>query len=429
MSEEKFDVVIVGGGLAGSIAGYILAKAGLEVVVIERGNYSGSKNMTGGRLYSHSLEKIIPNFAEAAPIERKVTKERISLITDFSATTIDYSSKKLGIKGKDSYVVLRGKFDRWLAEEAEKQGAMYIYGIRVDDLLIEDGKVVGVLAGREEMKADVVILADGVNSLLSQKMGFKKELNPHEVAVGAKEVIELDEKKIRDRFNVSENEGLAWLFAGSCSAGNIGGGFLYTNKNSLSLGVVTTLGDLGYSEKSVPEMLENFKQHPVIQPLIEGGRLVEYSAHLVPEGGYHTVPTLYKDGVLVAGDAANFVINLGYMVRGMDLAIESGALAAETIIQSKEKNDYCTESLAYYQQALEKSFILKDLKHYSKFPAFMENHRIFNEYPQMLDEIMEKMFVVDGNTPEKMTTKALKSMKKVGLMTLLKDGYKGVKAL
>lgn len=429
MSEDKFDCIIVGGGLAGSTAAYILANAGLEVVVIERGNFSGAKNMTGGRLYSHSLEKIIPHFAESAPVERKVTKERISLLTDDSAVTLDYSSRKLGVEGQDSYVVLRGKFDRWLAEKAEDRGAMYVCSIRVDDLIVRDGKVCGVVAGDEKMEADVVLLADGVNSLLAQKIGMKKELNPDEVAVGAKEVIELDQKTIQDRFNVKEDEGLAWLFAGSCSAGNIGGGFLYTNKDSISLGIVTTVGDIGHSEKSVPEMMEDFKKHPVIQPLIEGGKLVEYSGHLVPESGYNGIPTLFSDGVLIAGDAANLVINIGYMVRGMDLAIESGKLAAKTIIRAKERGDFSSKALATYQDLLEKSFIMKDLKAYRKFPEFMENHRIFNEYPKMLDEIISDMFIVNGSEPRKLLSKALDPAKKIGLLTILKDGIKGVKSL
>lgn len=429
MSEDKFDAIIVGGGLAGSITAYILAKAGLEVVVIERGSFSGSKNMTGGRLYSHSLEKIIPNFAENAPIERKVTKERISMLTDESAVTMDYSSGKLGKQGKDSYVVLRGKFDRWLAEEAENEGAMFIYDIRVDDLIVRDGKVCGVIAGEDEMEADVVVLADGVNSLLSQKLGMKKELQPHEVAVGAKEVIQLDEQVIQDRFNLTEDEGLAWLFAGSCSAGNIGGGFLYTNKDSISLGIVTTVGDIDHSEKSIPEMIEDFKQHPVIKPLIKDGKIIEYSGHLVPEAGYNMIPTLYKDGVVVVGDAANLVINIGYMVRGMDLAIESGKIAAETILMAKECNDFSTKTLSAYQTALEKSFVMKDLKQFSKFPAFMENHRIFNEYPEMLDDIMADMFIVDGSEPRTLLSKAMSPAKKIGLMTILKDGFKGVRAL
>ncbi|WP_019240270.1 MULTISPECIES: FAD-dependent oxidoreductase [Bacillus] len=429
MSEDKFDAIIVGGGLAGSITAYILAKAGREVVVIERGSFSGSKNMTGGRLYSHSLEKIIPNFAENAPIERKVTKERISMLTDESAVTMDYSSGKLGKQGKDSYVVLRGKFDRWLAEEAENEGAMFIYDIRVDDLIVRDGKVCGVIAGEDEMEADVVVLADGVNSLLSQKLGMKKELQPHEVAVGAKEVIQLDEQVIQDRFNLTEDEGLAWLFAGSCSAGNIGGGFLYTNKDSISLGIVTTVGDIDHSEKSIPEMIEDFKQHPVIKPLIKDGKIIEYSGHLVPEAGYNMIPTLYKDGVVVVGDAANLVINIGYMVRGMDLAIESGKIAAETILMAKECNDFSTKTLSAYQTALEKSFVMKDLKQFSKFPAFMENHRIFNEYPEMLDDIMADMFIVDGSEPRTLLSKAMSPAKKIGLMTILKDGFKGVRAL
>ena len=279
------------------------------------------------------------------------------------------------------------------------------------------------------MEADVVVLADGVNSLLSQKLGMKKELQPHEVAVGAKEVIQLDEQVIQDRFNLTEDEGLAWLFAGSCSAGNIGGGFLYTNKDSISLGIVTTVGDIDHSEKSIPEMIEDFKQHPVIKPLIKDGKIIEYSGHLVPEAGYNMIPTLYKDGVVVVGDAANLVINIGYMVRGMDLAIESGKIAAETILMAKECNDFSTKTLSAYQTALEKSFVMKDLKQFSKFPAFMENHRIFNEYPEMLDDIMADMFIVDGSEPRTLLSKAMSPAKKIGLMTILKDGFKGVRAL
>lgn len=429
MDGDKFDVIIVGGGLAGSIAGYILAKAGLEVVVIERGNYSGAKNMTGGRIYSHNLEKIIPNFAERAPIERKVTKERISMLTDESAITMDYSSGKLGEVGKNSYTVLRSKFDRWLAEEAENEGAMYIYGIRVDDLIVKNHKVCGVIAGEEEIVADMVILADGANSLLAQKIGLKKELKPEEVAVGAKEIISLDEKTIQDRFNLTKEEGLSWLFAGSCTAGNIGGGFLYTNKDSISLGIVTTIGDIDHSNQSIPEMIDNFKAHPTIQPLIAGGELTEFSGHIVPEAGYESIPTLYKDGVLVVGDAANLVINIGYMVRGMDLAIESGKLAAETIINAREKNDFSRTSLEAYQRALEDSFVMKDMKLYRKFPKFMENHRIFNEYPKMLDDVMSSMFVVDGNESQSLLAKAKGPVKEIGLMTIMKDAFKGVRSL
>lgn len=426
---DKFDVVIVGAGVAGSTAAYILANAGLEVLLIERGNYPGSKNMTGGRLYSHSLEKIIPDFAQEAPVERKITKEKISFLTDDSAVTLDYHSNRLGGNLKDSYSVLRGEFDQWLAQKAEEAGAVLVAGVRVDDLIIREGIVAGVIAGEDEIEADVVILADGVNSLLAQKAGMKKELQPHEVAVGAKEVIELPQNVIEDRFNLNEGEGAAWLFAGSCTAGIVGGGFLYTNKSSLSLGIVCTLSGIPQAEKSVCQMLEDFKKHPAIKPLIKGGKLLEYSGHLVPEAGLSMLPQLYRDGALVLGDAAGLVINIGYMVRGMDLAIASAEAAAQAVIEAKEKGDFSQNSLSRYKQLLDQSFVMKDLNLYKNFPHFMENKRIFNEYPQMVDNILSGLFVIDGHPGQPLRKKVMGNLKTVGLMTLLKDGYKGVKAL
>ncbi len=428
MGEEKFDVIIVGGGLAGLTAAYLLAKEGLEVILIERGSFCGAKNVTGGRLYGHSLEKVIPGFAEEAPVERKITKERISLLTKDGGTTIEYSSDKLGFH--PSYSVQRGKFDKWLADKAESAGAMIVPGIRVDDVIKEDGKVVGIVAGEEVMKADVVLLADGVNSLLAQKLGMKKELGSHQVAVGVKEVISLDEKTIADRFGCNAGEGVAWMFIGYPTGGNVGGGFLYANKESISLGAVTTVGDIGHSEVSVPDMMDRMKEHPLIKPLIAGGKTVEYAAHLVPEGGYDMIPTLYDNGVLVAGDAAALVINVGYTVRGMDLAIESGRLAAETILMAKEKGDFSAETLSAYQEALEDSFVFQDMKHYKKFPEFMESsHRMFEQYPTLLDDIFSKLFVISGSNPMKVQDIALNAVKKIGLVNLAKDGIKAMGAL
>ncbi|MFA6807771.1 MAG: FAD-dependent oxidoreductase [Eubacteriales bacterium] len=426
---DKFDVIIVGAGLAGSTAGYILANAGLEVLIIERGNSAGSKNVTGGRLYSHSLEKIIPNFAQEAPVERKVTKEKISFMTEESAVTLDYHSIRLGKQFQDSYVVLRSEFDQWLAEKAEEAGAVLATGVRVDDLLVKDGKVSGVIAGEDEMEADVVILADGVNSLLAQKIGLRQELKPHEVAVGAKEIIELPQNILEDRFNLNEGEGASWMFVGSCTGGRIGGGFLYTNKDSISLGIVATVGDIEQSEKSIPQMMEDFKQHPSIRPLIKDGKLAEYSAHLVPEAGYNMLPKLYSNGVVVVGDAAGLVINIGYMVRGMDLAIASGEAAAKAILDAKEKQDFSEQSLAKYKQLLDESFVMKDLQLYKKFPEFMENHRIFNEYPKMVDDIMADLFIIDGQPSKPIKSKLLSHVKKIGILNLIKDGIKGVKSL
>lgn len=426
---DGFDAIIVGGGLAGSTAAYILAKEGMEVLLIERGNYGGSKNMTGGRLYAHSLEKIIPNFAEEAPVERKVVRERICMMTEDDAVNIEYRSPRLAEQGSDSYVVLRGEFDRWLFDKAEEAGAMTAAGIKVDELMIENNRVTGVICGGEEMKADVVILADGVNSLLAEKAGLRQRVQPSQVAVGVKEVYELPAQVIEDRFGVTGNEGAACLYAGYPSNGLVGGGFLYTNKESISIGLVLGLQHIEESNKTIEEMLGGFCNHSEIAPLIKDGKLRERSGHVVPEAGLSMVSTLYGDGYLICGDAAGFCLNIGYMVRGMDLAITSGELAAKAVIKAKEKGNFSSASLSSYKAMLDDSFIMKDLSVYRKFPAFMENHRIFNEYPTMLADIMADMFIIDGKPAVPLRKKAMKHMKHVGLMNIIKDGMKGVKSI
>lgn len=429
MSEDKFDAIIVGGGLAGSTAAYVLAQQGLEVLLIERGNFSGSKNMTGGRLYAHSLEKIIPNFAAEAPIERKVVKERICMMTETDAVTMNYHSSRLAETGSDSYVVLRAAFDRWLFEKAEEAGATTAAGIKVDELLVENNRVTGVVCGGEEMKADVVILADGVTSILAEKAGLRKRVQPSQVSVGVKEVYELPAKVIEDRFGLHDDEGAACLFAGYPSNGLVGGGFLYTNKDSISIGLVIGLEHIGESSKTIEEMITDFTNHPEIAPFIKEGKLVERSGHVVPEAGLSMVSTLYGDGFLICGDAAGFCLNIGYMVRGMDLAISSGELAARAVLEAKEKGDFSSASLKSYKTMLDKSYIMKDLSVYKSFPAFMENPRIFKQYPGLVSDIMADMFVIDGKPAVPLRKKAWKHIKTVGLMNLLKDGLKGVRSI
>ena len=355
MSEDRFDCIIVGGGLAGLTAAYLLSAEGLETLLVEKGNYSGSKNMTGGRLYGHSLDKVIPGFADAAPVERRIVKERLSTPGGMA----EYDSALLCAPEGESYSVLRGKFDKWLAEQAEEQGAMLVYGVRVDDLIVRDARVCGVVAGDEEMEADVVILADGVNSLLAQKLGFKQRIGQNQAAVGVKELIELGEEVINQRFNVDSGEGVAWMFSG---CGEVYDGFLYTNKDSVSVGVSMMVEDIRNTENSVPQMLEDFKNVPELASLLEGGRLIEYSAHLIPEGGYDMIPKLYGDGVLLCGDAAALCANLGFTLRGMDLAVESGRLAAGVVLAAKENGDFSAQALSGYQTALEESFAASCVK-------------------------------------------------------------------
>ena len=427
---SDFDAIVVGGGLAGSVAAYTLASAEKSVLVVERGNYCGAKNMTGGRIYTHSLAKIFPDYQDA-PLQRKVTHERISLMSPDSNFTIDYSARELEQAGKESYTVLRGPFDQWLAEKAEDVGAEYICGIAVEDLMIENGKVCGVIAGEDEITADVVILADGVNSLLTSKAGLSKKAPAiHQVAVGAKETIELPADVIESRFLCNPGEGASWLFAGDCSNGIIGGAFVYANEESVSVGIVATMSEVLKQDIPVYQMLENFKNRPEIKPLIAGGKLVEYSGHVVPEGGIHMMPEIIGDGVLVAGDAAMLCMNLGYTVRGMDLAVESGSIAAKAAIKALDAGDTSKAGLGVYKSMLDNSFIMRDMNMYAEAPEFLENcPGMFRGYPEMIRDIMTPLFMVAGEPRQHVMKLAMPQVKKQGLFKLGKVAMKGVKVL
>ena len=427
---SDFDAIVVGAGCAGSVAAYTLAKAGKSVLMVERGNFAGAKNMTGGRIYAHSLKKVFPNFEKEAPVERRIMRERISLLDPTSNFTIGFASEAMAQEGKDSYSVLFGPFDQWLAEQAEDAGAEVICGIPVEDLVMDGSRVLGVVAGEDELTADITILADGVNSLLTPKAVGAPTPKPSEMAVGVKELIELPAEVIEDRLLCGPGEGAAWLFAGDSTKGHIGGGFMYTNKSSISLGLVATLSDLVTAKTTIYQMMEDFKQHPEVAALIRGGKLVEYSGHMVSEGGYHMIPRLVGDGCLVAGDAGMLCMNLGYCVRGMDFAVASGQLAARAAIEAMDRKDFSASSLNRYKELLEGSFVLRDMRQYQRFPHFMEStKRIFNGYPALVRDIFNGMFVVDGEPQPPLKKKVLDSAREVGFMNILKDVRGGMKAL
>lgn len=427
---RDFDAIVVGSGCAGSVAAYEIAKAGKSVLVVERGNYAGAKNMTGGRLYSHALAAVFPDFEEEAPLERKIIHERISMISPDSNFTVDFTSEAMRESKSDSYSVLRGPFDQWLAEKAEAAGAEFIYGISVESLVKEDNRIIGVKAGEDEITSEVVILCDGVNSLLTKEAVGAERPSADTIAVGIKQVIELPSSVIEDRLLVSQGEGAAWLFAGDSTKGHIGGGFMYTNKESISLGLVATIADLTESRTPIYQMLEDFKMHPSVAPLIKGGKVVEHSGHMVPEGGYRMMPSLIADGVMLAGESAFMCVNLGYMVRGMDYALAAGMHAGQTAVQALESGDTSAAGLQAYVDALEESFVLKDLRQFQRFPHFMESTtRLFNEYPIMVRDVLNKLFIVDGAPVPPLKRSLMPIIKEVGIMNIIRDLRGGMKAL
>lgn len=420
---DKFDVIIVGAGLSGLGAAYTLACSGLEALVLERGDYPGAKNVTGGRIYLNPIRPLFPGLFEKAPLERFITHESITLMAKERSVSFRYSGNELREKPQQSYSVLRSKFDRWLAEQAEEKGVMILSKIRVDDIVRAGAQIVGVVAGGEELRADVVIACDGVLSLLSEKAGLRSLGSPHDFAVGIKEVIALDANLINDRFNCADDEGTAHLFAGDITEGKFGGGFLYTNKDSLSLGMVIGIEDIMGDATSleVPVLLENFKKRPEIAPLIKGGSTVEYSAHVIPEGGFKAMGNLFGNGILVAGDAAGLALNIGFTVRGMEYALASGYFAAQAVLKAKATGDFSVNTLNIYKKLLDESFVLQDFRAFQETPNVVGNPRFFSHYPELIGNIMRDVYAVPAGTKRRLFPTLKKHMPLAELWSIFKD--------
>lgn len=427
---DEFDVVVIGAGPAGSSAAYRLAQNGLDVLLVERSNSPGSKNVFGGRIYSYPFPEIYPDFWKEAPIERYVTQENLVFMTEDNSVTMKFDSSTAEGMSTQSFTALREKFDSWMAKKAEEAGALLITGTRVDDLYRENGRIAGIIAGPDTVKCNVVVAADGVVSDFAQKAGLRRGLTAKEVSVAAKETIKLSRGIIKDRFNVGKKEGAAYSLVGYASGYMRGGGFIYTNEKTVSLGVVVSSEDLALQRKEIFDIIENFKTHPFVQKLIRGGELVEYSAHMIPEMGVNAMPPLFGDNFLIVGDAGSFLINHGYTYRGVDLAVLSGISAAEAIIQAGRTGDYSRVGLSAYPDILKKRGIMNEMTTYKRTPKFLQNARIFTTYPRMVCDFFDRMYTLDGKGKEKVFDVGKKEMLgKVSSIKMFKDILDGLRSM
>lgn len=390
---NKTDVIVVGGGPAGISAAVTIARAGKNVILIERGNFSGSKNVFGGAIYVQPTKEIFPNFEETAPLERKIVEHKYLMCTESDSLGISYTSRN---HEPNSYTVIRSKFDRWMAQEAQKEGVVIVTETVVREVLVKENKVVGVKTELEEYFADIVILADGVNSLLAKQLGLRKEIKPKDVALAVKEVIKLGKEKIEDRFNLNEGEGNVYEIFGAPMLGMLGLGYMYTNKDTVSIGLGISIDELIKRKLKPYELLDQLSAHPTIGPLIKDGELIEYSAHLIPEGGYKKIPKLYSDGVMVVGDSAMLVNNLHW--EGTNLAMMSGKFAGETAVTAIDKKDFSSNTLALYQKKLENSFVIKDLKTYKNFMDILHKRAgsFLDYYPKKITGFFRMFTSVDS---------------------------------
>ena len=235
---------------------------------------------------------------------------------------------------------------------------------------------------------------------------------------------------IEERFDLIDNEGLAHLFVGECTQGIEGGAFLYTNKASLSIGVVAKMRALQERKISIADLLENFKTHPSVKRAIRDTTLKEYSGHLIPEAGINLVPKLYGNGILLAGDAAGFVLSTGLTLEGMNFAIASGLAAAETAKMAKESGDFSQEGLASYRKFLEESFVIKDLKTFRHMQDLLANPSIYKVYPSIACGVARKIYGVTGQPRKKIMSILRAEMKgKISIWRFIKDMIKAGRAL
>lgn len=428
---EKFDAVVVGAGPAGSAAAYVMAQAGMEVVMLERGDYPGAKNVWGGVLFRDATAAVFPEFWEDAPLERPVVDQRLWMLGDESLVQSGYKTERWSKAPYNAFTALRAKIDPYFAKKAEGAGAYLIPETQVTDLIFKEGRVVGVHTGRDEgdIYADVVLMAEGINCFATTRAGLRQDYSMENSALAVKEIISLPEATINDRFNVSSDQGVTLLCIGEFGHETMGSGFIYTNKDSLSVGFGAIVEHLSQSRLQPNELLEEMKSHPAVAQLLRGGETKEYSAHLIPEMKFENLPRPYGDGYMLLGDTAGLV---NFMFQeGANLAIMSGKFAGETAVEAKRRGDFGGDTLALYSRRLSESFVMKDLKSLRKMPGFFRSHRqFFGTYPRMLNSMAYDLLTVDGSPKFGKGKNVLQIVRRErGLAGIARDVLDGFRAL
>lgn len=441
--DEQFDCIIVGGGVAGLSAAMTLARAGATFLLVERGEWSGAKNVSGGVLWGTDLHRLVPNYweEEDGGWERFVNHRRLTLMDAGGAFSLDFKSDHFDAPPYTGVTVLRSRFDAWLAGKVEEAIAaspkpdesFLATDILVESVIVdESGAATGIRAGGDQFHARCVILAEGVNNLLARQVGLEKEYVPADhVAVGVKEVIRLGRETVEDRFQLRGRSGLTNEFVGAATDGIDGGGFLYTNTESLSVGLVIGMAALRESGRTPYDLLNAFKAHPAVADMVRGGETVEYSAKVVSTGDIRGVPReVYMDGLMIAGEAAHLVLNAGRAIQGMDYAMRSGILAAETALEAVEAGDTSSAQLQRYRQRLDESYVMQDMKSFQGAVHLLHSPHMTGALPRMACDFGREFFTVD-NEPTRKATAILRDVRKkhIGLVDFLKLGASAARHL
>jgi len=371
------DVLFVGAGpagLAGAIRlGQLAKQAGrtLSIMLIEKAREIGAHALSGAVMNPVSLRELLPDYeAQGCPIEAKVSDDLIYFMTEHDALILPVNPPALDHHG--DFIMTLGTFTRWLAGVAEKSGVDVFAGFPAAQVLVENNHVVGVRTGDKgidkhgqpkanhepgiDIRAKVTVFGEGPRGTCTRQLINHFRLDqgrrPQVYATGVKEIWELPEGHVHPGRVIHT---MGWPLKTDA----FGGGFIYSmSKNRLNVGFVV---GLDYKDPFLDphHELQRFKTHPKIRAMLEGGKLVEYGAKAIPEGGWDAVPKLCAPGAMIAGDSAGLLDAM--RLKGVHLAMKSGMLAAETAWDALEADDFTEKTLSKYAARVEASFIKREL--------------------------------------------------------------------